>query len=123
MAAVRHLGFLKFNFLTVGAVKNPISHRRTEFRKDRNFVKCATYNDHCYSASSFSLRRYRDFCDFHDGGGRHLGFLTIPNFNGLSALRGQFASLYHISSKSAKILPRYGDLMDFKKWRPSTISD
>jgi len=63
------------------------------------------------------------FCDFHDGGGGHLGFLKIPNFNGLSALRGQFASLYHISSKSAKILPRYGDLMDFKKWRPSTISD
>ena len=36
MAAVRHLGFLKFDFLTVGAVKRPILHQRTKFRKDRS---------------------------------------------------------------------------------------
>ena len=38
MAAVRHLGFLKFKFkfLTVVAVKNPILHHRTKFRKDRS---------------------------------------------------------------------------------------
>ena len=34
MAAVRHLGFVKFNFFTVGAVKRPILHQRTKFRKD-----------------------------------------------------------------------------------------
>ena len=37
MAAVRHLGFVKFEFfLTVGAVKRPILHQRTKFRKDRS---------------------------------------------------------------------------------------
>ena len=37
MAAVRHLGFVKFEFfLTVGAVKRPILHQRTEVRKDRS---------------------------------------------------------------------------------------
>jgi len=29
-------GFLKFKFLTVGAVKNPILHQRAKFRKDRS---------------------------------------------------------------------------------------
>jgi len=36
MAAVRHLGFAKFDFLTVRAVKRPIVHQRTKFRKDRS---------------------------------------------------------------------------------------
>ena len=40
MAAVRHLGFVKFefffNFLTVGAVKRPILHQRSKLRKDRS---------------------------------------------------------------------------------------
>jgi len=36
MAAVRHLGFLKFNFLRVGAVKRPILHQHNKFRKDRS---------------------------------------------------------------------------------------
>ena len=37
MAAVRRLGFVKFEFfLTVGAVKRPILHQRTKFRKDRS---------------------------------------------------------------------------------------
>jgi len=35
MAAVRHLRFVKFDFLTVGAVKRRILHQRTKFRKDR----------------------------------------------------------------------------------------
>ena len=35
MAAVRHLGFVKFE-LTVGAVKRPILHQHTKFRKDRS---------------------------------------------------------------------------------------
>jgi len=30
------------------------------------------------------LPKYRDFCDFQDGGRRHLGFSKIRNFNGLS---------------------------------------
>jgi len=37
MAAVRHLGFVKFEiFLTVGAVKRPILQQRTKLRKDRS---------------------------------------------------------------------------------------
>jgi len=36
MAAVRHLGFVKFDFLTVTAVKRPILHQRTKFRKGRS---------------------------------------------------------------------------------------
>jgi len=36
MAAVRHLGFLKLNFLTVSVVKTPILHQHTKFRKDRS---------------------------------------------------------------------------------------
>ena len=36
MAAVRHLGFVKFNFLTVAAVKRPILHQLTKFRNDRS---------------------------------------------------------------------------------------
>jgi len=37
MAAVRHLGFVKFKFfLTVVAVKRPILHQRTKFRKDQS---------------------------------------------------------------------------------------
>jgi len=37
MAAVRHLGFVKFEFfLTVGVVKRPILHQRTKFCKDRS---------------------------------------------------------------------------------------
>jgi len=60
------------------------------------------------------LRRYRDICDFRDGGCRHLEFSKIPNFNGLSAVGGRYASTFQISSKSVKRLQRYSDLMVFK---------
>ena len=36
MAAVRHLGFVKFEFLMVCAVKGHILHQRTKFHKDRS---------------------------------------------------------------------------------------
>ena len=36
MAAVRHLGFVKFEFLTVEAAKRPILQQCTKFRKDRS---------------------------------------------------------------------------------------
>jgi len=39
MAAVRHLRFLKINFLTARAIKRPILHRLIKFRADqRNFA-------------------------------------------------------------------------------------
>jgi len=36
MAAVRHLRFLKFEYLTVEAIKRAILHQRTKFRKNRS---------------------------------------------------------------------------------------
>ena len=36
MAAVRHLGFAKFEIITVRVVKRRILHQRTKFRKDRS---------------------------------------------------------------------------------------
>jgi len=59
------------------------------------------------------LRRYRDFCDFSDGGCHHLEFLKSRNFNGLSAVVGQCASSCQISSKSVKRFQKYGDLTVF----------
>jgi len=59
------------------------------------------------------LRIYRDFCDFQHGGCRHLEFSKIQNFNDLSAVAGQYASLCQISSKSVKQLVRYGDFTVF----------
>jgi len=98
MAAVRRIGFVKFKFLTVGAVQRPILHQHTKFRKD--------WSKRCGDIAIF--------CDFQDGGRRHLGFSKIPNFNGLPAVRGQFASPCQISSKSVKRLPIYGNLTIFK---------
>ena len=43
MAAVCDLVFLKFKFLTVVAVKNPILHHRTIFRKDQTVVEASQF--------------------------------------------------------------------------------
>ena len=81
---------------------------------------CADAHAHFASAYQISyrsvkpLRRYRNFCDFQDGGRRHLGFSKIRNFNGRSAVRSEFASPCQISSKSIKRLQTYGDLTVFK---------
>jgi len=67
MAAVRHLGFVKFKFfLTVGVVKRPILHQRTKFCKDRSNL--------CGDIAIFVI--------FQDGGRRHRGFSKIQNLNG-----------------------------------------
>jgi len=60
------------------------------------------------------LQRYRDFCDFQNGGCRHLEFSKIQNFNDRSAVGGQYAPSCQISSKSVKRLQRCGDLTVFK---------
>jgi len=71
------------NFLTVAAVKRRLLHQYTKLRKK----------------SVKPLRRYRDFCDFQDGGRRRLGFQKIRNFTARSAVRSQYASPRQISSK------------------------
>ena len=68
MAAVRHLGFVQFDFLTVAAVKGPILHQHTKFCKDRS--------NHYGDIAIFVI--------FYDGGCRHLEFSKIQNFNGRS---------------------------------------
>jgi len=53
-----------------------------------------------------------------------LDFQKFQNFNDRSAVRGQYASLYQILSKSVKRLQRYSDLMGFfSKWGPSAVLD
>jgi len=47
MAAVRHLGFVKFTFLTIAADEKPILRQRTKFRKDRS--------NHCRDIAIFVI--------------------------------------------------------------------
>ena len=96
------------NFLTVWAVKKPILHQHTKFRKDRS--------NRCGDIAIFVI--------FQDGGRRHLGFTKIRNFNGWSAARVQHASSSQISSKSVERSLTYGDLtFFFSKCRPPAILD
>jgi len=88
---------LKFEFLTVGAVNGAILHQCTKFRKDRS--------NRCRDVAIFVIFQY--------SGRRHLGFSKILNFNGRSAVRIQYASLYQIALKLVKRLQRYGDLTVF----------
>ena len=88
---------LKFKFLRVGAVNGAILHQCTKFRKDRS--------NRCGDVTIFVIFQY--------SGRRHLGFSKILNFNGRSAVRGEFASPCQSSSKSVKRLQRYGDLTVF----------
>jgi len=66
---------------------------------DFGFVKFKYFNGRlrdqfCISVPNFVkigqtiLRRYRDLCDFQDGGRSHIGFSKIRNFNGRSTVRG-----------------------------------
>ena len=81
----------------VGAVKGHILHQRTKLYKDRS---------NCYGDIAI-------FVIFQYGGRRHFGFSKIRKFNDRFAVRGQYASLYQILSKSVKRLQRYSDLPVF----------
>jgi len=72
-------------------------HQRTKFRKD--------LSNHYGDIAIFVI--------FQDGGRRHFRFSKIRNFNDRSTVRGQYASLYQILSKSVKRLQRYSDLTVF----------
>ena len=72
-------------------------YNRAEFREDGS-IRCCDMTI---------------FVVFHHGGRRHFVFLIL-NFNDLSPVVGQFASPYQISSKSVKLLLRYGDLTVFQ---------
>ena len=76
MAAVRHPGFVKFKFLAVAAVKRPICIILP------NFVKVGQ------TVAEIS----RFFVIFKMADAAILDF-KIRNFNGLSAVRDQYASL------------------------------
>jgi len=95
MSAILDLG--NSNFFNGLAVKGPILHQLSKFRKDRS--------NRCGDIAIFVI--------FQDSCRRHLGFSKIQNFNGTSAVRVQCASLYQISSKSVKRLQRYGVFNSF----------
>jgi len=107
MSAFRHLGFWKFNCLTVWTLKRPILHNHAKFREDLSI--------HCCDIAICVV--------FEDNDRRHF-FEKLKNFNGLSPAGGQSASVCQISAKSVKRLLRYGGLtVFFSKWRPSAILD
>jgi len=83
----------------VCAVKGHILHQRTKLRKDRS--------NRCGDNAIFVI--------FQDGRRRHFGFSKIRNFNHRPAVRGEYALLYQILSKSVKRLQRYSDLTVFFK--------
>ena len=87
----------EIRILTVGAVNGAILLQCTKFRKDRS--------NRCGDVAIFVIFQY--------SGRRHLGFSKILNFNGRSAVRIQYASLYQIALKLVKRLQRYGDLTVF----------
>ena len=71
--------------------------------------KCGCVKARPHDTQANPLVRYRDFCDFRDGGGLHLGFSKIRNFNGLLTVGGQYAPPCQTSSKSIERLNRYGN--------------
>jgi len=96
MSAFRHLGFWKFNCLTVWTLKRPILHNHAKFREDLSI--------HCCDIAICLV--------FEDNDRRHF-FEKLKNFNGLSPAGGQSASVCQISAKSVKWLLRYGGLTVF----------
>ena len=99
MAAAAILNIQKFIILTVDPLGGANVRHRAKFHKDRS-------------------NRYGDIVIFvilQDGGRRHFGFSKIRNFNDRFAVRGQYASLYQILSKSVKRLQRNSDLTVFFK--------
>jgi len=81
----------------VWALKRPILHKRAKFREDLSIPYCDIA-----------------ICVvFQDNDSRHLLFEKNRNFNGVSPVGGQSASLCQISSKLVKRLRRYGDLTVF----------
>jgi len=67
------------------------------------------------------LRRYRDFCNFQDGGRRHLGFSKkIRNFYRRSSLGANMrhrAKFHQNRSHGCRDMA----ILRFSKWRPSAI--
>jgi len=90
MATVRRLRFLKFNFLTVGALVRRILLHRTKFRKARS--------NRCGDIAIFVI--------FKMAASANLDYKK-SNFYGRSAVRGQLTSAFHISPESVK---RFSDM-------------
>jgi len=98
MAAVRHVGFWKFDILTVGKVQRANKHHHAKFRSGR-------WN-RCRYMAVFRFSRWPPSAifDFH----------TFGNFNFWYGLKGQCASPYQISNWSVKSLRRYGHFSIFQ---------
>ena len=60
MAAVRHLGFIKFNFLKARVQLGDILHHRTKFRKDRlnrcgDIAIFVIFTARCYASAVLAM--------------------------------------------------------------------
>jgi len=98
MAAVRHLRFVKFEIFNGLAVRRPILHQRTKFRKDRSNQYGDTAIFVIIKMAAAAILNFQKF-----------KILTVDPLYG-----GECASSCQISSKSVKRLQRYGDLTVFK---------
>ena len=91
----------------IRAVNRRILHQHTKFRKDRSNL--------CGDIAIFVIFNMAAAAILNQNGGcRHLEFSKIRNFNGLSAVEGQYASSCQISSKSVKRLQTHGYLTVLK---------
>jgi len=98
LAAVRHLGFWKFNFLMAWTVKRRILHNRAKFREDLSIP--------CFDIAICVV--------FEDDDRRHLVFL-IRNYNGLSPVGGPICvNLPNFIKIGQTVAEIYGDLTVFK---------
>jgi len=97
MAAVRHLGFLKFNFVTSDRLRDPFLHKRTRFRKD--------WSNRCGNIAIFVIFNMAP---------PPCWIFKKSQFYKRSPIGGQYMSLCQISSKSVIQLQRYGDFTVFR---------
>ena len=124
----RHLGFPKFQILTVKTVRRVELHPRAKFRQDQGggrrhlgFLKFQIFNGRdtqegqtallcqILSKSLKTRLRYGYFSIFQDGGRRHVGFWKFQIFNGQNGQKCRTTPACQISWKSVKPRPRYGD--------------
>ena len=99
----RHLGFLKFEILTVGRLKNADLRRHAKFGRNRSkrgremaigcgMSKCVIEPN--FASIGHSMIEISRFSNFNIAAVRHLGFLNSQNYNGRQSYEGEHASSY-----------------------------
>ena len=108
METVRHLGFLKFNFLTVWEVERPMLHQRTKFGFVKNGQTVAEMSRSLwfFKMAAAAILYFQKF-----------EILTIDRYMGPICVI--VPNLIEIGQNIAEIWRFNG----FSKWRPSAILD